>query len=640
MEFTFGSAETLIGQITDDSYIIQKFVASGSTLKSVHIRFATYKRVNICSLYVKLLTMEGAILGHSIVNCAILQDNQFYEFVFNAQVEPGNFYQIRIEFKRCSADNFVTIRYGNSKNTASSLLLNGENKNGKELDCKIVYEDRVKNETVNSDIITNQYLDKFYDNGIVSIIILNKDRPELLEKCINGLKNIKYKNVEVIFGDTGSKDSSVFGLYNSCQFNTKVVKGLKYNFSKNNNELAKQATGDTLLFMNNDVFLTEDSVSKCLKYMRCRKVGSVGIRLISPNGRIDHDGQSLLTGDLLLTPDHVNINRFPHAVSNDNAIVNGNTGAFLMTPKSLFVDLGGFSEEYPDIYQDCDYAMKVMKYGLLNFCVRKTSAIHVGSATRGPNTSKISTNRDFGTYKNKWEKAVPTVSSPKFSFVTCVNKPEIYYNMILSLDFRGKKISEFLPFDNTDNFLTVTEALNVCRELCVGEFIVYCHQDLLFSSNWCSNVLKSIGCLDIDRIGILGFEGIGPAPGLVPVSHHKTPVGNAIEIQTLDELCLITPRKDLIFDERQKFHFYGADICLQANKKGLSNYILCGAETIHLSGGGDNVMADKEGFKEEANTLWKKWKKDYPFFMTTTTIFMNKKIRYMICAEHLNTNGD
>jgi len=640
MEFTFGSPETLIGQITDDSYIAQKFVASSDRIKSVQIRFATYKRVNICSISVKLLSMDGAILGHSLANCAILQDNQFHEFVFNSKVEAGNFYQIKLEFKRCSPDNFVTLRYGKSKNTASSLIINGENIRDKELDCRLIYEDRVKSEVSDVNKISSPYLDKFHDNGIVSIIVLNKDRPDLLERCINGLKNIKYDKIEVIFGDTGSKDSSVFELYDSCPFKTKVLRNLKYNFSTNNNDLAKEAAGDTLLFMNNDVFLTEDSVTKCLKYMRCRKVGSVGIRLISPNGRIDHDGQSLLTGDLLLTPDHVNINRFPHAVPDGNAIVNGNTGAFLMTPKSLFLSLGGFSDEYPDIYQDCDYAMKVMQHGLLNFCVRKTSAIHVGSATRGSNTSKISTNRDFGTYKGKWEKAVPSVSSPKFSFITCVNKPEIYYNMILSLDFRGKKISELLPFDNTDNFLTVTEALNVCRELCIGEFIIYCHQDLLFSPNWCGNVLKSINSLDIERVGIMGFEGIGHAPGLIPVSHHKTPVGNAIEIQTLDELCLITPKKDLVFDEKQKFHFYGADICLQANKKGLSNYILCGAETIHLSGGGENVMADKNGFKAEANILWKKWKKDYPFFMTTTTIFMNKKIQYMICAEHLNTNGD
>ena len=43
-------------------------------------------------------------------------------------------------------------------------------------------------------------------------------------------------------------------------------------------------------------------------------------------------------------------------------------------------------------------------------------------------------------------------------------------------------------------------------------------------------------------------------------------------VETLDEMCLITHsqafRQGLLFDEQFRFHFYGADFCMQAHALG------------------------------------------------------------------------
>ena len=43
--------------------------------------------------------------------------------------------------------------------------------------------------------------------------------------------------------------------------------------------------------MNDDVVLVEDSVAKCLKWLEQPDVGTVGIKLLYPNGTIQHAGQ-------------------------------------------------------------------------------------------------------------------------------------------------------------------------------------------------------------------------------------------------------------------------------------------------------------------------------------------------------------
>lgn len=127
---------------------------------------------------------------------------------------------------------------------------------------------------------------------------------------------------------------------------------------------------------------------------------------------------------------------------------------------------------------------------------------------------------------------------------------------------------------------------------------------------------------------MIGFEGI--QDGGTPWSCKSVNPHSPQQVQTLDELCLMTFRRDLVFDESFSFHYYGADICMQAEKMGLKNFLL-GVPVTHLSGGAENVRADPEGFKKQAEHFSDKWR--HRQVWTTTTKFLNGGIHYMIVPE-------
>lgn len=65
----------------------------------------------------------------------------------------------------------------------------------------------------------------------------------------------------------------------------------EYNFAANNNYLVeKHCLSECVLFMNDDIELVEDSVSKCLKWLDNKDVGTVGIKLLYPDKTIQHAG--------------------------------------------------------------------------------------------------------------------------------------------------------------------------------------------------------------------------------------------------------------------------------------------------------------------------------------------------------------
>lgn len=91
-------------------------------------------------------------------------------------------------------------------------------------------------------------------------------------------------------------------------------------------------------------------------------------------------------------------------------------------------------------------------------------------------------------------------------------------------------------------------------------------------------------------VGIYGITNSGLGVGYAYSTGLKrfvgAPLNHPIEVRTLDEIILIIRRSSgLRFDERLPgFHLYGTDICLQAEKKGMRNYVIpCFA--LHNSNG-------------------------------------------------------
>ena len=215
----------------------------------------------------------------------------------------------------------------------------------------------------------------------------------------------------------------------------------------------------------------------------------------------------------------------------------------------------------------------------------------------------------------------------KISVISCVNDFKKYNSYVANSFTEENKngVVELIAIDNTANTLSIPQALNLGIKKSHGEINVFCHQDVIFPSNWIKTLLEQISVIEKTNKnwGVLGTFGVARngmfAGHLIDPNGHFHCLPLPAQVQSLDEHCLIM-RKDsgLIFDEELGgFHLYGADICLQAMTRGLSNYAI-DACVEHLSPG----KADAD-FIEAVDKLYQKWKnKKSPLTVIQTTCKM------------------
>lgn len=218
-----------------------------------------------------------------------------------------------------------------------------------------------------------------YDNDKVAIIILNQD-PFLVKKCIEHIKANTAVLPEILIGctddislyETGFEDCQVFDLG-------------KWHYSKNNNFLAKQTDANTLIFMNDDVFVLKGWLEPILEALSSKEnIGQVGIKLLFPNERIQHAGV-VFRKDKSDQPVHYMI-----GAHKNNPEVNATrtfaavTGACIGMRHSLFDAIGGFANSYNVELGDVDLSIKVWAYGKQVVYLPNSVAYHLTAESRGP----------------------------------------------------------------------------------------------------------------------------------------------------------------------------------------------------------------------------------------------------------------
>lgn len=94
-------------------------------------------------------------------------------------------------------------------------------------------------------------------NTKYSIIVPNYNKAEYIEECINSILNQTYKNYEIIMIDDGSTDNSVEVIN---KFNINLLKTNRLQAGGARNLGLKQATGDYIIFLDSDDYLSCDDV--------------------------------------------------------------------------------------------------------------------------------------------------------------------------------------------------------------------------------------------------------------------------------------------------------------------------------------------------------------------------------------------
>lgn len=206
---------------------------------------------------------------------------------------------------------------------------------------------------------------------------------------------------EWIIVDNASEDGTADWL---AQSNLKLNGRLITNdenlgFAKANNQAAEQAEGNFLLLLNNDTVVTSGFLEAMINVFNEEKgVGAVGARLVHPGkGTIQHAGIIELSSGL---PDHYHFGLpMDHPKVMERKQYFGVTGACLMTPKNLYMEMGGLDEEYVNGWEDMDYMQKLRKAGYNVFYEPNALVYHYESRTKGRYANE---NQNYTLYMSRW----------------------------------------------------------------------------------------------------------------------------------------------------------------------------------------------------------------------------------------------
>lgn len=238
----------------------------------------------------------------------------------------------------------------------------------------------------------------------VSIIILNWNRLSYLKRCIeNAVKNTSYSNYEIIVFDNGSNEPGTKEYLSSLTCKV-VMNPENLGFARGNNKAVRYATGEYLLFLNNDTIPHTNWLEEMMRLMlNTPGCGIVGSKLLYPDGRIQHIGVYF---DFKGRRRHYfkgYNNDIPEAmeIRECEAV----TGACMLIRRDLFTEVNGFDEMFTHGSEDIDLCLKVREKGHRVFFCPSSVLTHfeqVTSKELGKGFKKSSTRRNDRLFDRKW----------------------------------------------------------------------------------------------------------------------------------------------------------------------------------------------------------------------------------------------
>ncbi|KAA1002567.1 glycosyltransferase family 2 protein [Paraburkholderia panacisoli] len=248
---------------------------------------------------------------------------------------------------------------------------------------------------------------------MVSIIIPTRDKPDLLERCIESVKaRTLYPNYEILIVDNGSRDTRAVELLAryELQPNVTVLRiDAPFNYAALNNEAAARAHGSMLCLLNNDIeVISSDWLDVLVGYAALPLSGAVGAALWYPNDRLQHGGVLLGIGDLAGHMHHMAPRGargyFGRAVLAQQ--MSAVSAACLVVKKALYEDVGGLDAEHlPVAFNDVDFCLKLGAAGYQNVYVPFAELYHHESASRGSDTTSLNATRfgrEIGWMRERW----------------------------------------------------------------------------------------------------------------------------------------------------------------------------------------------------------------------------------------------
>lgn len=228
----------------------------------------------------------------------------------------------------------------------------------------------------------------------VSIIIVNYNGFDLLKNCLTTLyKFAEGFTFETILIDNNSTEGEIEEVVKEFDTIILIKNNVNLGFSRANNLGLNLAAGKYVLFLNNDVFFTENSIKKIFDFAEENKEKSfIGCKLLNPDKSWQVSSANF-TSILnfvssnfflyLLFPSSSFFNKYYLQKKNVNIPIEVDyiLGAFLFGSRELLLKLNGFDERFFFYAEDIDLCYRLKLIGGKTIFYPGTSVVHVGGAS-------------------------------------------------------------------------------------------------------------------------------------------------------------------------------------------------------------------------------------------------------------------
>lgn len=293
-----------------------------------------------------------------------------------------------------------------------------------------------------------------YDVGqpLVSVVILSKDHPDVLELCLKSLRErTDYENLELIVVDNGSNDtnkSQVEELKIKYKFNY-IYKPMDFNFSAQCNIGVQEASGELILLLNDDIEVFEKSwLRRMVGQAMQEGIGAVGARLLyAGTNKIQHAGITNLevgpSHKLIAQPDDVNYYFGRNQVTYNML---GVTAACLLVKREKYQEISGLNVDMKVAYNDVDFCFKLYEAGYRNVLRNDAVLHHYESLSRGLDAVNL----------EKWERLL-SEKRRLYENHPALKGKDPYYHELLADDSSEYRINYKIDAENKNKFASLNK---------------------------------------------------------------------------------------------------------------------------------------------------------------------------------------
>ena len=233
----------------------------------------------------------------------------------------------------------------------------------------------------------------------LSIIVISFKTREVTVNCLNSvIKHTHGLDYEIIVVDNASQDDSLKHLRELARRHSQIKiidAGANLGFGKANNLAAQKAQGEYLLFLNSDTLVFDNAIKISLDNLKKHpEIGVYSCRLLNADKTVQPSGGYFPTlgnvfawqffiDDLpfignLIKSFHPQIGSYRKDKQMDWI-----TGAFMLMPKSLYDQIGGFDERIFMYTEEMELCYRLRQLGYKTLYQASPSIIHLGGASGG-----------------------------------------------------------------------------------------------------------------------------------------------------------------------------------------------------------------------------------------------------------------